>query len=124
MNIENLNRVIKVLKPIEDINLEMVEYVTQHNKCGTVACVIGHCLASDEFGNRLEGVNLTFTVSGMASNFTDEILDIGLNTLEWDYLFSGEWCCHDNTVAGAIARIERVIGGFEPSHEDLPWLGY
>ncbi len=56
-----------------------------------------------------------------AINFSENVFDVDHASLEFQYMFSGAWIHHNNSINGAIKRIEKVINGFEPELSDLPW---
>ncbi len=118
MNIKNLKIAIEVLGTIRENQLEMNMFITSIDGCNSVACVIGHCMLSDRFdfnfSTKKESMN-------QAINFSENIFDVDYASLEFQYMFSGSWTYYDNSINGAIKRIEKVINGFEPKLGDLPW---
>ena len=76
-----------------------LEFLNKKN-CGTVGCVVGWCPFIPEFSNyRATSFSL----------LAKELFNV--STHVWSFLFSGEWVDCDNTIEGAIARLEIVIAG-------------
>jgi hypothetical protein len=78
-----------------------LRYINKDN-CGTVGCILGWCPFIPEFSN-YKSTSFGF--------LTEELLDIEHLSNKWNFLFSGEWVDYDNTIEGAIARIDIVIAG-------------
>ncbi len=118
MNIENLKVVVEVLGTIREDQLDMHEFIISINEgCGSVACVVGHCMLSDRFDFDFDEEKSP-TIQAIA--FVENVLDIRVSTIKWEYMFGGCWASVDNSINGAIKRIEKVINGFEPEVLDIP----
>lgn len=87
MNIENLKKVAEAIKTVPQSKFDM------HNMW---YCVIGHSykLLGDKSGNPIQ--------------WFDRFVETE-NFSERQYIVSGRWYEHDNSVAGAVKRIEEVI---------------
>ena len=78
--------------------------------CGTVACFAGHGIAAGI--EPLENEEW--------KGYSERLLQ-GASVDTWEYLFGWPWVGYDNTLKGAIARADKVLAGFKPTHKDLPW---
>lgn len=71
---------------------------------GMCGCLLGHSAAA--------GIPITPSQYG---NWHEFALDaFGVSGREYDYLFGGEWYVEDNTVAGALRRIDTFVTGGVP----------
>lgn len=110
MNVENMRKVIDYLSKIDDNQFDMNQW-EKKNECGTVRCVVGYLpvifpeKAPDFINHSLIAVS-----KYRYNSMSEEILgDFDFDT--WAYMFSHVWARLDNTVAGAIERMEEVIAG-------------
>lgn len=71
--------------------------------CGTVGCVIGHCIVLDE--SIMKPLSHDFNYYAWSERFTG----ISTKTLLWTYLFGNKWSYIDNTPIGASNRIRHFI---------------
>ena len=86
----------------------ILPYMNEDN-CGTVGCLLGWCPFIPEFSN-YESVSFGF--------LAEEFFEITFRGDAWEFIFSEEWADHDNTLEGAIARLDVVIAGdFEELEE-------
>lgn len=112
MNKANLQRMVDHLCTISDNQFDMRGYRLNGDKaspeCNSVGCVIGHCTVLDS-----ENVKQNYLNSDTGIiKFTDWSYDFtGLHGYLWDFCFGGAWVDTDNTIEGAIKRIESVING-------------
>lgn len=77
--------------------------------CGTVACFIGWC-------PRVQGLEPISTdmMNAYEPNwirYSDRVF--GLPGGLWEFCFSSNWQEHDNTIEGAVDRVEKVVTLFE-----------
>lgn len=131
MNIDNLKRMVEHLKTIKDDQLDMATYnrrakhitvssfIVSNFECATAGCVIGHSVRLDtelmkkvitDAGN-FSGIPRLYTA--WSEEFTGLIYD----SIRWQWCFSGGWKQYDNTVKGAISRIESLIDDTWREHE-------
>lgn len=124
MNKENLLRMAEYIENIPQYLFDMDEFIAKNN-CGTVGCVIGHCVWLDN------PANMPHFRSGNIDFFAWSEAFTGLNSSsdEWSWLFSPQWAKVDNTPTGAARRIrafvenglpydwdDQIIGGAELSY--------
>ncbi len=124
MNIANLQKMIKHLKTIDKDKFDMGTYREDASyntiKCTTVGCIIGHCVILDNNIKEFIVIGGTIDFTGWSEKFTG----INMVSYKWGYLFSSLWETVDNTIEGAIRRLEKVIKGFEPKPTDLFKINY
>ncbi|WIC41276.1 hypothetical protein MA9V1_012 [Chryseobacterium phage MA9V-1] len=128
INIENLKKAHKFMNSVDRKLFSMVQYrnvgsKTSH-KCGTVGCIIGHCVyltpmevidESYRFPKKSHnGGDIMFTKWSYDFFGLSEFDDLGENI--WDYLFNHQWSyvSEFNTIRHAQYRIQRVIDGYVP----------
>ncbi len=99
------------------------------SQCGSVGCILGHMpfinnpafctiyqdwkipnIRNHDFGDRLP------TLDFLA--YSERVLKIASNEAVWDYLFSGDWAVIDNTVEGAVFRLNNVISDIQSGMGD------
>ena len=80
--------------------------------CNTVGCVIGH---SVRLNPRLFA---SFHHLFGYIEWSEEFTGLCSYSFEWSWCFSGQWADIDNTVKGAISRIEAVLESTVESHPD------
>lgn len=127
-NIENLRRAVEHLKTIDQSQFDMsfyvaniidgeklqlyypknVEYV---NECGTVGCVVGHCAVLDPDYFKKKVINRPSHLKELNpylyTDWSERFFDV--KDEEWEWLFGERWSVYDNTISGAIARIELYV---------------
>lgn len=124
MNIERLKELVDYLKTVNEDNFDMEYYarnenyldsprktiINHYNECGTVACVAGHAamLNINDFKSK------DYNISYWFNNFYD-IDDIYLDL----WITSSIWLNYDNTLKGAIRRINYAI--INPNN--IPFVG-
>lgn len=79
--------------------------VPQKTTCGTVACAVGHGPAAG-----IMPLEEEYWLSYAIRNFGEDA---------YFALFSGAWAEYDNTLAGAIDRINKYLAG---EHIVIPWI--
>ena len=133
MKKENLQRIIDMLRTIDETKFDMQHYknvygmadelgisadeavrlsIMEEIECNSPACVIGHAIRLDiplmqSIMSKDKYASSTFIYSKWSEEFT------GLNYFEkdWDWCFASKWKRIDNTIAGAISRIQSLIAG-------------
>lgn len=118
-NIKQLAEYLKLQAGLMDHNqksgFNMAHYFNEENVqhvCGTSACAVGHYGimiggVPEEFGLRLPDKGIVGWV-----NLCDGFIGIsarGETGDVWDWLFSDRWHLTDNTLLGAVARIEYFL---------------
>lgn len=120
INYENLKKAKELLKTIPEDRFDMKHYTNKNsntvsqvqNTCNSVCCVIGHCVVLDDYDNLIKYEDDIFNYHLWGKSF----FGIKKGYL-WDFLFSGNWFNTDNTVKGAIKRIDYVLNNKEFSEE-------
>ena len=79
-----------------EVNLEFLN----KKNCGTLGCVLGWCPFIPKF-SKYRATSFRY--------LADELFNVSSSV--WSFLFGSEWADHDNTLEGAIARIDIVIAG-------------
>lgn len=132
MNFYNLARMSAYLQKISDSNFNMATYNVKILNgylepsrlfvCNSPACVIGHCIninlkLAKELLDEI-GVYDQQLYTQWSTRFT------GINSKEatWHFLFSGIWKDRNNTVKGAIERLNAVINRKMHEHKDYGWF--
>ncbi len=114
INYENLKRAKELLKTIPEDRFSMDDFITCKNPdlqdvlnpCDSVCCVIGHCVVLDiETNLKKYSYSYSFDYGGWSYSFFGFEYDSDL----WNFLFSEIWVYVDNTLKGAIKRIEYVL---------------
>lgn len=135
MNKENLQRMVDYLKSgaVPQEKFDMICYHPLDNEirseenytwiqehiCETAGCVIGHCINLDtdlfkkQFHNASNGL-----IKGVFTRWSEEFTGLSAISKLWNFMFSGEWDTLDNTIKGAITRIEAVINDCPEKHKD------
>ena len=81
-----------------------LEFLNKKNR-GTLGCILGWCPFIPKFSNyKSERFNY----------LAEELFEINVLSPVWSFLFSSDWVDYDNTIEGAIARLDVVtVGDFE-----------
>ncbi len=105
MNKKNLKLLVKGLKTLTQDQFDMDYYM---NECGTVGCVVGWATTFkglevidsdyDDYGYRIKYYS-----------YSKRLFDLTSNKPEWYWCFSSKWAYVDNTIEGAIKRINYLI---------------
>lgn len=127
MNKDNILRMVEYLTELDTIAAPFhmdvyrennTEYHNPHLACKSPACVVGHCTVLDTPENRdrcFNGMDGAFNYGKWTYEFT------GLTpfTRVWAWAFAWQWAEVDNTIQGAIARLNYLlIHGEPPFHFD------
>jgi hypothetical protein len=122
INIEKLilirdNLINNVTKEHFDMN-RFTNVIGEKCECGSQVCIIGHSIKLDlkNFKKHKKetfkqiGIN-KWTVNRTYYEWSLKFLEIDEKKNEklWDYLFSEDWSKYDNTIEGAVKRINYVI---------------
>ena len=111
MNKENLQRMADHIRTVPQEMFDMSVYRQgDHNsiECGSVGCVIGHCIHLAPQLIRKSYGNVDFT------SWSERYTEIDCSSDEWLFCFCGEWVNVDNTPEGAALRIEWLINNGLP----------
>ena len=135
MNRKNLEILVAGLRTVPELQFNMGLFCdsfgkgsikkgtdVQEHMCGSSACAIG-------WGPSFKGLEIIDT------DLTDDFLNISnvatlnyyeygdrlfkLNDDEWEWCFSGEWDQHDNTVKGAVKRINYFLKNVKSKFQNL-----
>lgn len=142
MNIPNLQRMVGLLKTVDESQFNMKVFsndiygttaervdtlIKDEYKCNSGGCVIGHSIVLDtELFNKVLIINpLADKENGRYKNldeayayWSEKFTGLIANSTDWEWCFGADWVTHDNTVAGAISRIEALLSGTIESHKD------
>ena len=122
MNKENLLRMAEFIVTIPETNFDIRFWDKdisdeERNECGSICCVVGHCVSLDTRTNLLEiygdkdiDGQTIFDHRQWSYDFTN------LHGYEWDWCFSANWYSVDNTPIGASKRIKYLLKDGLPSH--------
>lgn len=133
----NLKRIIEHLKTIDETKFTMVTFSNNINSfktedltyCNTAGCVIGHSIILDvPLFKRLEikAIQEYSNITGEAirqrniflfSKWSEEFTGISQLDEEWNWCFGSEWNFYDNSISGAISRIEALIDNKITEHK-------
>lgn len=107
MNKENLQLMADHIKTIDPELFDMDIYRrgdTEFAECNSIGCVIRHCAVLEE-GELPRLPNGGIDFSHWSYKFT------GLHTMdvEWEWCFGSSWSQHDNSIEGAVNRIEYLV---------------
>ena len=107
MHTENLKLLAKGLKTLEPSQFDMSKFM---DSCGTVGCVLGW---SATFKG-LEPIDSEYVYDddddeGRFSYYRYSVRVFETNPSQWHWCFSHRWASVDNTVEGAIKRINYLI---------------
>lgn len=112
MKKENLQRMVDFLKSGK-VTQEMFSMRSfrrgddKHTECNSVGCVLGWCTELDA-DNIKE--NYVYSSGGIAFyEWSEYFTGIPADGYDWDFLFSENWAEEDNTIQGAIKRLEFFI---------------
>ena len=103
-HIKNLKKMAKYIATIPQEQFDMSKYGIEDRNligCGTVGCVLGHCIALDK-----ENVITSFSTESSIYHETWAKTFTGItHSDERDFLFHSFWDTIDNTPIGASKRI-------------------
>lgn len=129
MNRENLLRAIEHMKTVNADQFDMTvfndgsDYDFDFNECNSAGCIIGHCAVIDK--KRFFEISQETQLNGPYHNWSIEFFGIGnkdMHTAEWLWLFGQAWNETDNTLKGAIARMQYVYdNGFPEFNTNNTW---
>lgn len=122
MNTENLTKLADHLKTVNPDNFDMARFsnapplyfksdleLLKNPPLPEIACAAGHAISIFP----LEKTDLSNDEDGFycldEEAFTVRVFDIDSDSQVWDFLFSGRWAVFDNSIEGAIQRIELLI---------------
>lgn len=122
INIEKLILIRdNIIKNVTQEHFDMKRFtnvMAENCECGSQGCIIGHSIQLD-FENFIKHKKETFLQRGISKWTVNRIyyewslkfleIDKKKNEKLWDYLFSEDWSKYDNTIEGAIKRINYVI---------------
>lgn len=115
MKKENLQRMVDFLKSgkVTQEMFDMNSYRTGDKKtpeCNLVRCVLGWCaeLDADNIKKNYICSDGEIDLHAWSEHFTG-VPWHDSNNFNWDFLFSRGWAYHDNTIQGAIKRLEFFI---------------
>lgn len=122
-NLVNLQRMVEHLKTIPQSAFDIENYRTPNiwedleftHKCNTIGCIVGHCTELDTPENIKKFANTYDSEAGKFLKWSKHFTGFGLET-GWEYCFSGHWESIDNTVLGAIARLQHFIDNGLPEN--------
>ncbi len=103
MHTKNLKLLAKGLKTLDQDQFDMDCYV---NSCGTVRCVVGWATTF----KGLEPIDDDYYLNGTRfsyNRYSKRLFEVYHN--QWEWCFGGCWASVDNTVEGAIKRINYLI---------------
>lgn len=96
--------VLKTLSP-KDFDMGLYQTADKNTQCGSLGCVIGHVArvvgVTPEFKNFYGGIEY----ASWALNF----FGVSMDSNEGRWAFNNLWRDTDNTIAGAMARIQYLI---------------
>lgn len=108
VNIYNLWRLYCYIRDkVSDKQFNMYYYLREEPECGTVGCLLGYSPAAIDYEKDI----IEFSTSWNTS-YTDSAsywYSLWSGTINYMFLFSGEWAKIDNTRSGALNRIKHVI---------------
>jgi len=118
MNKVNLQKMADYIKTIPQQSFDMSIYREEYNyydpECESVGCIIGHCTIIDKENvkaNYVDDLSGEIDFHKWSEQFT------GLKSIspEWNFLFSMDWKDVDNSIKGAVQRLEYIISGCKVS---------
>lgn len=109
MNKENLQRMIDHLRTLPQNSFCMGAYRKNNEysntECNTIGCIIGHCTVLDS-----DNIKNNYLYDNGYVKFLDWSYDFtGLDKYLWGFCFHSKWGIVDNTIEGAIKRLELVV---------------
>lgn len=111
MNKKNLTRIKHFLPTIDPKKFNMKRFrpheMDKSIECKTVGCVIGHAVVLDKENVYKNYIN-PITGGIKFTTWMEDFLDLKDYRL-FKFLFSGEWENYDNTIKGAIKRIDYIL---------------
>jgi len=127
VNVENLQIVAdRLIEVNKDLNLKFgmetfgdtYKTVLPKPSCGSFGCVVGHLPLFEEFKDII--LNLPTVIGGGLSDdeylygifyrdVCEKVLGISEDSYLWTYLFDCNWAEIDNTLEGAVFRIQHAI---------------
>lgn len=84
----------------------LVQKLNSELECGSVGCVIGHCVVLDE---NVRGIPRFTTNRINYEAWSERFTGLIAKTLEWQWCFGSDWVNCDNTPIGASKRIEYFL---------------
>lgn len=88
----------------------------EDHKCGTIGCIIGHCVKLDwenvknNFTQSLfNPINRMFEISILYAEWSEDFLGINCYSKLWDFLFSPSWSKKFNSRQDALTRMRFLI---------------
>lgn len=91
-----------------------IDEILEKPKCGTVGCMLG-------WSPTIKGLKPVGSNSYMLKFVNEDVFDFEAYVIKffgikqdsdlWDYLFSTDWALCDNTLEGALIRLDNVIEG-------------
>lgn len=114
INYENLKKAKELLKNIPEDRFSMGVFNSNNpeelegvlNPCSSVCCVVGHCVALD---TEINLKKYSWTYSFDYGNWSYSFFGFEYDSDLWNFLFSEIWVYVDNTLKGAIKRIDYVL---------------
>lgn len=134
MNRDNIQRMINHLTTLQPEQFDMqyydrttagesykgmLKFMDNGFKCFTAGCTIGNCIQIDK--NLMMDVMAREGIAGMGwycIEWARRFTGIHYTQLEFDWCFSQSWYSVDNTITGAISRLQAVLNGNWREHEN------
>lgn len=125
----NLTRMRDHLLTLDEDSFDMynysqdVSFITniKQLECNSVGCILGHCAILDKENVFKNFINYEFiNYEKWAENF----IKISSDSLKYKFLFSSFWADYDNTLKGAIERINVVLSEKRIVEKDFPTKVY
>lgn len=116
MNLENLKIGRDYLEKLgrKGVNFDMKSFMVKDIKgfgcvvlpyfdeCGTVGCALGWMSWAPQFFEERKWQSSYFAIG-------EKVFGIQEDSKEWEFLFSSFYADHDNTIEGAIGRIDTLL---------------
>lgn len=131
MRPNQLRRIIGLLKRIDKRNFHIGHYhgnqeyfarliEDRYNICGTTGCIIGHAVSLNRgLMDMLVKQANTYNFHRLYARWSVLFTGVDSESNEWYFMFSGRWQWYDNTIEGAIDRIQAVINGTWRFHKHI-----
>ena len=107
-------------KLAKSLSFTVESFIVSNFECASAGCVIGHSVRLDPelMKKVIEDVGPIRGLPRLYTEWSERFTGLQNDTDEWQWCFGGNWIEFDNTISGAISRIEALVDGTWKNHDD------